>query len=296
MITVENLSKRFGRFHALRHLSFTVEPGDALALWGDNGAGKTTAIRCVLGLLRSKGRITVAGHDVRRQGKAARRAIGYVPQELALYDDLRLPEALHFFARLKRADRARTPRVLAEVGLEAHRRKRIGELSGGMKQRMALAIALLADPPLLVLDELTSNLDAAAQSGFMSLLRDLRESGKTILFTSHHLREVETLASRVLALEAGRTAFECQPTDLAERLGARCLLRVYVEEHRIDQALKALRADGFQVTRNGSGLHVEVPASRKGAPMDALWRAQIDIVNFDLAGQSLGHTVLGGDA
>ncbi|MCP3906288.1 MAG: ABC transporter ATP-binding protein [Planctomycetes bacterium] len=294
MIRITNLRKRFGRFTAVDDVSLVVAPGEAVALWGANGAGKTTAIRCVLGLLSFQGTVTVDGRDVRREGKAARRSMGYVPQELALYDDFRLHETLQFFARLKRVPRARAPVVLREVGLEEHRRKRVRELSGGMKQRLALAVALLADPPALVLDELTSNLDAAAQAGFMSLLRTLRQGGKTILFTSHHLPEVEVLADRVVVMKAGRIEFECGPDDLGARVGARCLLKVFLAEGVMDTALGLLLDRGFSATRNGRGLHVEVPVDDKAAPLRALGAAEITVNNFEVAALGPAEAEAGG--
>src|SRR5687767_8926359 len=123
MIRAEHLTMRFGRHRAVDDLTFSVGPAESLALWGPNGAGKTTAIRCVLGLLRFGGTISVHGFDVRSEGKAARRALGYVPQELALHDDLGALEALDFYGRLKRAPRERPAQVLAEVGLADHGRK-----------------------------------------------------------------------------------------------------------------------------------------------------------------------------
>jgi ABC-type multidrug transport system ATPase subunit len=262
-------------------LSFRVDSGEALALWGPNGAGKTTAIRCVLGLIRGRGRITIAGFDARRQGKAARRSLGYVPQELCLHDDFTALDALHFYARLKRAGSDRPARVLREVGLEDHGRKRVRELSGGMKQRLALAIALLADPPLLVLDELTSNLDAEARSGFTALLRDVKRQGKTILFTSHRLDEIEQLADRVLVMERGRARFECVPEALAGRLGLRSVLKVFVDAARIPDAVEALRRRGFIAAPNGIGVHVEIPSRRKASPILALEAAAIDVLDFE---------------
>ncbi len=146
-------------------MAIQVRRGEAVALWGVNGAGKTTAIRCVLGLLRCRGEVAVCGHRLRRHGKTVRRLLGYVPQEQAFYDNWRAEEVVRFLARLKRVPAQRVAEVLAEVGLTTHRRKRITALSGGMKQRLALACALLADPPLLVLDEITASLDAAARAG-----------------------------------------------------------------------------------------------------------------------------------
>jgi ABC-type multidrug transport system ATPase subunit len=284
MIRAEHLTMRFGRARkaAVADLTFTVAPGEALALWGPNGAGKTTAIRCVLGLLRFQGSIAVHGHDVRRQGKAARRALGYVPQELALHDDLGALEALHFYGRLKRAARKRPTQVLQEVGLAEHAGKKIRELSGGMKQRLALAIALLADPPLLVLDELTASLDAQARHDFIDLLRRLKSRGKTLLFTSHRLNEVQRLADRVLVLENGFRRLECSGATLAEALGLQCVMKVFVEDGQIPRAVMHLQKHGFAAAPNGVGLHVEVGRHGKAMPICLLNQASIAVCDFEV--------------
>ncbi|MHC5001580.1 MAG: ABC transporter ATP-binding protein [Planctomycetota bacterium] len=282
MIRVTNLTKSYGRFVAVRELSFTVAPGEAVALWGANGAGKTTVIRCLLGLLRHAGCIEIAGRDVRREGRAARRALGYVPQELALYDDLRLDELLRFFGRLKTAPPERGPFVLEAVGLADHRRKRVRELSGGMKQRLALATALLADPPLLVLDELTANLDTAAQQGFLGLLRDQKRLGKTVLFTSHRLEEVLGLADRALVLEAGRLVADCPPERLGVVADVGCTMRVVVNEDSMQRAAEVLRSQGFPVALNGHGMLIRVQPGGKAAPIAALARERIDVRDFEI--------------
>jgi len=287
MISVRNLTKNFGRFTAVDDLSFDVVDGEAVALWGPNGAGKTTVIRCMLGLLRCRGAITVAGQNVRRHGKAARRAIGYVPQEIAFYDEFGAAEMLRFFARLKRTPRRRVDEVLEEVGLTPHRRKRVRELSGGMKQRLALASALLADPPLLILDELTSNLDATAQAGFMTLLRNLKRQGKTILFTSHRFDEVEGLADRVLLLDAGRLKEIVPPGHVARTERERCILKVFIENCAIDEALATLARGGFTAQRNGCSVHVAVSPLEKVAPIRTLDEADIRVSNFELSNEDV---------
>lgn len=211
MIAVRDLHKRFGRARVLNGVSFEVARGEAVALWGPNGAGKSTVLRCALGLLDYRGTITVAGRDVRRDGRAARRRIGYVPQELSFYDDMRVRDAMRFFRRIRGAGRAEAERLLDRAGLGDHRAKRIRALSGGMKQRLALAIALLADPPVLLLDEPTSNLDAAGRADVLTRLQRLHHAGKTLLFTSHRSEEMERLADRVLTLENGAIIGERRP-------------------------------------------------------------------------------------
>jgi ABC-type multidrug transport system ATPase subunit len=282
MIEVTRLTKRFGRFTAVDDVSLHLDAGKALALWGANGAGKTTIIKCLLGLLRYDGRITVAGRDARREGKVCRQSIGYVPQELALPADFRVVEALHFFAKLKRVPRAKLPETLAAVGLAGDSRKRVGELSGGMKQRLALGIALLADPPLLVLDELTSNLDREAQAAFLAMLVEQKQRGRTILFASHRAEEVELLADRVLGLRAGRRVFECEPAELAAAADLRCALKLIVKPEEVDRAVEVLRREKYAVGRNGRGVYVEVAATAKAGPLEALRRAGVELEDFEL--------------
>jgi ABC-type multidrug transport system ATPase subunit len=259
-----------------------VQPGEALALWGPNGAGKTTAIRCVLGLLRYQGKIHIAGKDARKHGKAARRALGYVPQQLCLHDDLRALDALHFYGRLKGASSDRPQAVLAEVGLAEHGRKRIGELSGGMKQRLALAIALLSNPRLLVLDELTANLDTQARLDFLVMLRTLKAHGKTVLFTSHRLDEVELLADRVLVMQSGQQQSLCDPHELADAIGLHSVLKLVVADGLTMRAVDHLRARGVHATPNGVGLYVKVSPREKATPIRMLAEASIAVRDFEV--------------
>ncbi|MBS1251828.1 MAG: putative ABC transporter binding protein NosD [Anaerolineales bacterium] len=282
MIEIQGLTKRFGDFTAVDDFDLTVRPGEAVALWGPNGAGKTTIIKCLLGLLNSEGTIIVNGHDLESAGKAVRRSLGYVPQELALYADLTARESVKFYARLKDVPLDRADRVLADVGLAEHASKRVAALSGGMKQRLALGLALLANPPLLILDEPTSNLDARARDDFLDLLVDLKQQGKTMLFTSHRLEEVETLADRVLALEQGRVRVECTPRELATELGLHVTLKVYLPDADVDHALATLEAQGFTAGRNGAGVRVRVTPTEKAAPIQALSRANITVENFEI--------------
>lgn len=282
MIEIRNMTKQFGHTTAVDSFNLTVKPGEAVALWGPNGAGKTTIIKALLGLLHADGEVTVNGYTLKTDGKAVRRAIGYVPQELSFYGDMTTLETTRFFARLKRVTSDRVDDVLDQVGLAEHRSKRVAALSGGMKQRLALALALLADPQVLILDEPTSNLDAEARDSFLDMLANLNEQGKTLLFTSHRLEEVEALADRVVALDQGRIRLETGPHDLASELGLQVTLKVYVPATEIDRALATLTAEGFSVSRNGAGVRVRVTPREKVAPIQALTDADIAVQNFEV--------------
>lgn len=281
MIVISHLAKQFGSFTAVDNLSLTVDANQALALWGPNGAGKTTVIKCLLGLLRYRGMIEVGGVDIQRQGRAARRLIGYVPQELAFYEDMNAAEIVTHFARLRKTPIESISSVLAPVGLAEHASKQVGTLSGGMKQRLALALALLGDPPVLVLDEPTSNLDAEARNQFLALLGEVKAAGKTVLFTSHRLDEVEALADRVLVMHKGREDFTVPASQLAHRLNLRTQIKLHLPADQIEPALGLLSADGFQVRRNGVGIVVDVAHGAKATPIHALSRAAIVVTDFE---------------
>ncbi|GIL09308.1 MAG: hypothetical protein BroJett033_8190 [Chloroflexota bacterium] len=281
MIVAKHLTKRYGQNTALDDVAFTIEAGESVALWGANGAGKTTTLRCLLGVQGFEGELSVNGIDVHRNSKAARAAIGYVPQEAAFYDMTAL-ETLRFYAQLKKVPAQRADAVLAQVQLEEHAAKRVSMLSGGMKQRLALAVALLADPPVLVLDEPTANLDVKAQRDFIHTVQSLNQAGKTIVFSSHRLDEVIALGSRVLVLADGRLLLECRPHELAEKLGLNRWLRIWVlPQHRQD-TLRVLDEGGFTYMPNGHSFYVKVSQGGKIAPLRSLEAARIPVEDFDL--------------
>lgn len=283
MITFTNLTKRFGKFTAVNDLSFDVHAQEAVALWGPNGAGKTTAIKCLLGLLGYEGRIEVNGQDATKEGKAVRRQLGYVPQELSFYDDMSTLDMAQFYARLKRVSATRAQEVIVQVGLGGHERKPVGALSGGMKQRLALGLALLAEPPILILDEPTSNLDAAAREQFLRLLGEVKAGGKTILFTSHRLEEIEHLGDRVLVLADGRLQFICPAAELPARLGLRAAVKLRLAAAAVPAALDVLHAGGYTAARqNGAAVLVDVPHGEKARPLHLLSQANILVDDFEI--------------
>jgi nitrous oxidase accessory protein len=284
-IHVSTVSKRYGSFTALDGVSFDAHPGEAIALWGANGAGKSTLIKAILGLITYNGQIVVAGRDVRRSGKAARRAIGYVPQEIAFHD-MSTRATLRFYAQLKQVSFARADELLNTLGLVDHGAKPVSVLSGGLRQRLALATALLADPPVLLLDEPTANLDAAAQREYLALLSRLcREQGKTIVFASHRLEEVEALAQHVLYLEHGRLIDHLPPHALVERLLPQAQLTLWVgggEGGRV-KALARLTEAGWPAHLNGRGtVVVQVSSRDKMKPIRTLDEHGIELINFEI--------------
>ncbi|GAB4386548.1 MAG: ABC transporter ATP-binding protein [Phycisphaerales bacterium] len=282
MIKAYNITKQFGRVAAVNDVSFELPEGASLALWGSNGAGKTTLIRCLLGVLRFRGRAFINGVDVLRRGRLARSFAGYVPQELAFHDDTRLGAAMKFFAGLRRVSDRRAAESLALVGLSGHERKRVRDLSGGMKQRLALAIALLSDPPLIVLDEPTSNLDAAGRGEVVATLNRLRSCGKTLLFASHRPDEVIALADRVLMLERGVVVRDTTPAELWPTEKPVQVMRLYLSMASEAEAAQILREAGHAVHLNGHGLCVAVPRDHKAEPIHILARRHIQVRDMEL--------------
>ncbi len=282
MITISELTKRYGSLTVVSEFDLDVGAGESVALWGPNGAGKTTIVRCILGLVDYDGTIEVAGLNARSRGKAVRSQIGYVPQELSFYDDMRVVELLDYSAGLRGLGSDRVDEVLATMLLGDHVDKRGRELSGGLKQRLGIATALLPDPPVLLLDEPTSNLDAAARDSVIRLLEDLRHDGRTMVVTSHHMEEVGMLVDRVVAMEDGRKTVECAPMDLAEELGIRAWLHLITKNGATATAVEVLTAEGFDVRPNSRGVLVEVSAQAKGRAVAALHDAGIEIEDIEV--------------
>lgn len=248
MIRIEGLTKRYGKSTVVDGFDLQVGGGSTVALWGPNGAGKTTVLLCILGFLHYEGTVEVGGFDARSEGKRVRSLVGYVPQRPGFYDDLTVEDTLAFSSGLRRLQGAGVSEAVERVGLGPHRNKRVGALSGGMRQRLALAVALLPDPPVLLLDEPTSNLDAAGRSDLLAELARLRAMGKTVFFTSHRPEEVDQLADRVITMESGRIVGDERPRA-AGAAGAGDRVEVRVPLASLDRALSALRAEGFRTHR-----------------------------------------------
>lgn len=219
MIVFHGFSKRYSDVLAVEPLHLTVERGETLALVGPNGSGKTTLLKGVAGLVRpTAGAISVGGHDLAKHGREARRAVGYMPQRLGFPEGTTPREVLRLVARLRDTDLPRPAALLERVGLEDVLDRQIETLSGGMRQRLGLALALLGDPEVLLLDEPSAALDPTGALLMRDLLCALSREGKTILISSHDLTEVEAVADRLAVFVAGRLIAAGEPAALAASL------------------------------------------------------------------------------
>lgn len=204
MIEIRNLSKHYGRRAALQSVSMTLRPGEVTLLLGANGAGKSTLLRCLLGITDFDGEIRVAGFDPRTDGPAVRSLIGYMPQSGGLHLDLTVDETMALYADIRRVPRARCGLLVSEAGLTAHASTRVGELSGGMRQRLGFALALLADPQILVLDEPSSSLDTASREWLVGRLRRVAAEGRVVLVSTHAGQELTDAGHQRIVLEDGQ--------------------------------------------------------------------------------------------
>lgn len=281
MLTVEHVTKRFGQATALDAASFELEQGKVMAVIGANGAGKTTLIKCIVGLVHFDGRIVLDGLDVARKGKHARRLIGYLPQNPALHNDLTVRETAVFYADLKGARLARAREAVEAAGLAEHAEKPVGALSGGMRQRLALALTMLADPPLLILDEPVSSLDISARLELRKLVQDQRQKGTSILLSTHWLEDIPHVADEALVLDQGKTVFHGPAAELAERGGPASRLYLRLNGHT-PEAMPLIRtvAAGGSVGQSGDWLVVSCRAVDKARVVEALVAAGFTILDF----------------
>ena len=230
VVSVENLTRRFGDFVAVDHISFEINPGEIVGYLGPNGSGKTTTIRMLLGLLApSEGSASVLGFDSFRQTEEVRKRVGYMSQKFAIYDDLTVWENLQFYGGVYGiTDRARINETLAHLGLSGHERSLTRDLSVGWRQRLALGIALVHSPRLLFLDEPTSGVDPTARRTFWDLIYDLAADGVTILVTTHYMDEAE-YCGRVAIMRDGKLLAMDTPLALKESIVPGDVWEIYSE-------------------------------------------------------------------
>lgn len=204
MIEIDGVSKTYGRRAVLSNVTLNINPGEVTLLLGANGAGKSTLLRCLLGITDFEGGIRVGGCDPLSRGPEVRALIGYMPQAGGLHQDLTVGETLRFHADLRGVPHTRADALVCDAGLAAHAESRVGDLSGGMRQRLGFAIALLSDPQILVLDEPSASLDAASREWLSSRLRHFANIGRTVLVSTHAGQELLDAGDRQIQLEDGK--------------------------------------------------------------------------------------------
>ena len=222
MITVQDITKRYGHHTAIEKVSFEVKEGEILGLLGPNGAGKTTTMRIITCFMPpSEGSVQVAGYDCFEQPQEVKRHIGYLPEAPPLYQELTVTEYLRFVGALKRLSASRIEgqifKVIEQLGLESVRYRVIGHLSKGFRQRVGLAQALIHDPPVLILDEPTAGLDPKQIIEIREVIRGLAGS-HTLILSTHILSEATAICDRVVIIDRGRIVAEDTPVQLSARL------------------------------------------------------------------------------
>jgi Cu-processing system ATP-binding protein len=241
MIRVHEATKHFGRTLAVDRLTLTVGAGEVVALLGPNGSGKTTTLKMAAGLVRpDAGQVTIGRPPRSAWDPAARRALSFLPQRVAFPEALTGREVVEFYRRLRRASGGRTESVLRFASLNGAGDRAVGTYSGGMLQRLGLAVAILPDAAALLLDEPTAALDPEGLCAFYGLIAERRAQGRSVLFTSHQVSDVD-LADRVIVMGKGRLAGEFDRARLRAWRDAHGLMRVRLDRRPAD-AIGAVRA------------------------------------------------------
>ena len=267
-IEVKSLTKKFGGFTAVDGVSFEVGRGSIFGFLGANGAGKSTTIRMLCGLLDpTAGTATVGGFDVGREPERVKRVIGYMSQKFSLYEDLTVVENIRFFGRVyglaKKSIDARLPWVLGMAGLKGRERSLTRTLSVGWKQRLALGCAVLHEPEIVFLDEPTGGVDPASRRRFWELINELSERKVTVFVTTHYLDEAE-YCNDIRLIHAGRIVAAGSPRELKDKVIRNPILEVATD--RAVDALEVLQKEPWVLETSifGTSLHVSVADEEEG--------------------------------
>ena len=284
IVDAANITKQYGDFKALDDLSLQVERGGVWALLGPNGAGKTTFLKCLLGLKEFSGEIKIDGYNIQKDPKKAKNQIGYVPQHPSLYNEMSVQESLRYFGDMRDVKRSRLRELLEFVGLELWARQPVGALSGGMQQRLMLAVALLSDPPILLLDEPTANLDVNRQVEFRNLISLLVKEGKTVILTTHLLGDVDHIAEKIMLLNKGKLVVKSSVSDLFKQLDLTSQMFVEITDPAKEQdAISALeKAGANDIQVKGSWFEMRIDPSKKISVIDNLREKDCTINDFKI--------------
>ena len=291
LVELEHVTKKYGKFKAVDDASFKAGKGSILAVLGPNGAGKTTTFRCILGLLKYAGNITVDGMDSRNNGAGIRKIVGYLPQHSACYDDMTVRENLKYFAALKGVGKERVSETLNLIRLEKFKDRKAVALSGGMRQRLMLGISQLADPPILILDEPTANLDVQGQLEFRTLLSKFLPKGKLVIISTHLLREAHEISlfhGNVLVFNNGKVIGTGGIDDFLAEFGLREHMMIDVNKNDPKKMIKTLKDIGFtDIEEKGGQIVLSCEREEKYKVLKTLNDAGLDIGVFRVEEPSL---------
>lgn len=254
MLVVEHLVKQYGELAAADDVSFEAQAGKVFGLLGPNGAGKSTTINCISGLLTpTAGRVAVSGHDVIKDGKAARQALGVVPQELALYEDLPAIENLRYWGKAYglrgNALEERVATVLEHIGLADRAKDLPKAFSGGMKRRLNFGCGVVHRPRLLLLDEPTVGVDPQSRARLFELVEAERAAGACVLYTTHYMEEAERLCDTLAIIDHGKIIAQGTVAELKAQLGARDALELTGQfpDSAVREALEAAGVPDLEI-------------------------------------------------
>ena len=263
-VELREVVKRFGRIEAVRGVSFDLGAGETVALVGHNGAGKTTLMKLMLGLIRpTSGRIEVLGENPAAGDFSARLELGYLPENVSFNASLTGRETLSFYARLKRQPRKAVATLLERVGLADAADRHLGTYSKGMRQRLGLAQALLAEPRVLLLDEPTTGLDPALRRSFYDMIEGLRAGGATVLISSHALTELEERAGRVIIMNRGLKVADGSLEELRRMAHLPTRIRLKIAEGALGEMPEWLARFGAWRRINGHVVEVDTSPENK---------------------------------
>lgn len=270
MITYEGFAKTFGLVHAVRELTVTIAAGEVVALLGPNGSGKTTSIKAAAGLVRpTEGRVLLGEPGRSALDADARRVCSFLPQRVTFPESLTGREVAEFYCKLRGRSPERLEDVLALTGLNGSSRRTVGTYSGGMTQRLGLAVAMAAQAPILLLDEPTAALDPDGTCAFYAVIEARRSEGQTVFFSSHQMGDVERLADRFLVMVSGRLVASFTARELTTALANRGVMKVTVDVVSGD-VLTRLRAIAPGVMTSADQVIVPGTADVRLAVLDAL--------------------------
>jgi ABC-2 type transport system ATP-binding protein len=289
-IQVQDLHKNYGDVYAVQGVSFDVQAGEIFSLLGPNGAGKTTTISMISCLLEpTKGDALVIGHSIKKNQMAVKAAIGVVPQEIALYEDLSARENLNFWGKMYGlrggALKQRVDEVLGVIGLTDRQKGRVSKFSGGMKRRLNIGIALLHRPQVIIMDEPTVGIDPQSRRNILDSVKELNRQGATVLYTTHYMEEAQELSNHIAIMDHGKVIGYGTHDELVKIVGEmdRITLTINAESVKVIKQWQA--AEGVrQVTAEDGTIELLVDDSNLVLPrlFETATRADVRITSVDI--------------